>query len=278
MNTLISVPGLAERLQHDAVTVIDCRFSLMDKSAGRQAYAASHLPGALFADMEADLSSPHVPGVTGRHPLPAKTDWIKKVCSWGLTPARQVVAYDDAGGAGAARLWWMLQWIGHDNVAVLDGGWQAWNGAGMPVSVDSVTAPATSSDRYSERKPLVTLLSVDEIDTRCQTLLDARELPRFHGEVEPIDPVAGHIPGARCSPYSGNLQAGGKFKSRAALIEKFSPALQSSQPVVCYCGSGVTACHNILAMKHAGLEVPGLYAGSWSEWIADDNRPVARGD
>ena len=278
MDTLISTEELKNLLETGNVMVFDCRFSLMDKQAGRKAYGQGHIPGALFADMEADLSAVHIPGVTGRHPLPQRQDFVARVCSWGLTPQTQVVAYDDAGGAGAARLWWMLQWIGHAKVAVLDGGWQAWNAEGFPVSTEPATAANPSSDQYSDLDPLVGLLEVGQVNPGRQTLLDARELPRFRGEVEPIDPVAGHIPGAYCSPFSANLNSEGRFKSRGELREKFSFAEYSFLPVVCYCGSGVTACHNILAMKHAGLAVPALYGGSWSEWITDPARKVATGD
>jgi thiosulfate/3-mercaptopyruvate sulfurtransferase len=278
MDTLIDVETLRQLLDKGGVTVFDCRFSLMDHDAGRQAYTAAHIPGALFADMEADLSASHIPGVTGRHPLPSKQDWIARAGSWGLEPGRQVVAYDDAGGAGAARLWWMLQWIGHEKVAVLDGGWQAWKAAGLPVSAEPAEVPAPAPDHYSAMAPLVSVLQSSEINPAMQTLLDARELARFRGEVEPIDPVAGHIPGAFCSPFSGNLNTAGKFRSQEELREKFTPAVFSFLPVVCYCGSGVTACHNILAMKYAGLDVPALYAGSWSEWITDPARAVATGD
>jgi thiosulfate/3-mercaptopyruvate sulfurtransferase len=278
MDTLVDVEQLRQLLDRGGVMVFDCRFSLMDHEAGRNAYSQTHIPSAFFADMESDLSTPHIPGVTGRHPLPERNAWIAKVSSWGIQPQCQVVAYDDAGGAGAARLWWMLQWIGHENVAVLDGGWQAWKAAGLPVTAD-IPAPLTAApDHYSGKVPLVRLMQTEEINPVMLTLLDARELARFRGEVEPIDPVAGHIPGAFCSPFSGNLNSNGKFRTREELREKFTPAEFSFLPVVCYCGSGVTACHNILAMKHAGLNVPALYGGSWSEWITDPGRKVATGD
>lgn len=277
MNTLISVPQLSSLLGEASVMVFDCRFALMDPAAGRRAYAAAHIPGAYYADMNRDLSTPHIPGVTGRHPLPAKADWIAKVQGWGIHPGIQVVLYDDNGGASAARMWWMLQWIGHAKVAVLNGGWQAWMGTSMPVT-DVVPAPhKPATFDYAALPGTVRLLTAGEIDGSKQLLLDARDPPRFRGEVEPIDPVAGHIPGASCSPFSANLNAGGAFRSVEELRAKFNEAARSNLPVVCYCGSGVTACHNILAMTIAGLPMPALYAGSWSEWITDAQRPVAKG-
>lgn len=227
--------------------------------------------------MNRDLSTPHVPGKTGRHPLPAKEDWIAKVQSWGIHPELQVVLYDDNGGASAARMWWMLQWIGHDKVAVLDGGWQAWAAARKPVTDKASALRAPSTFDYASLRPAAALVSAEEVDGTKQVLLDARDAPRFRGEVEPIDPVAGHIPGAVCSPFAANLDAGA-FKPAAELRNKFAAAASSARPVVCYCGSGITACHNILAMTIAGLPMPALYAGSWSEWITNTARPVAKGN
>jgi thiosulfate/3-mercaptopyruvate sulfurtransferase len=277
MNTLVSVTQLSSLLDDASVIVFDCRFTLADPAAGRRAYDSAHIPGAYFAEMNHDLSTPHIPGKTGRHPLPAKADWIAKVTSWGIHPELQVVLYDDNGGASAARMWWMLQWIGHGKVAVLDGGWQAWTGAGKPVT-DKVPAPrAPSTFDYASLRSDAALLGAEAVDGTKQLLLDARDPPRFRGEVEPIDPVAGHIPGAVCSPFAANLESG-VFKPAAELRRKFADAASSARPVVCYCGSGITACHNILAMTIAGLPMPALYAGSWSDWITNTARPVARGN
>lgn len=277
MNTIVSVERLAALLGTPELMIFDCRFALMDPAAGRRAYDSAHLPGAFFADMNRDLSTPHIPGQTGRHPLPAKADWIRRVQQWGIHPEVQVVLYDDNGGASAARMWWMLRWIGHDRVAVLDGGWQAWTGKNLPVT-DKLPEPrAAASFDYASARSQASLLTAADVDGSSQLLLDARDPARFRGEVEPIDPVAGHIPGARCSPFSANLDANGQFKSPAQLREKFAGAGKFDEPVVCYCGSGVTACHNILAMAIAGLPMPALYAGSWSEWITDPARPVAKG-
>jgi thiosulfate/3-mercaptopyruvate sulfurtransferase len=277
MNTLINVTQLSSLLEEATSIVFDCRFALADPAAGRKAYEQAHIPGAYFVDVNRDLSMPHLPGMTGRHPLPKKADWIAQVQSLGIHPDVQVVLYDDNGGASAARMWWMLQWIGHKNVAVLDGGWQAWTAAGMPVT-DVVPAPrARASFDYNTLRSRMSLITASQIDGRSQLLLDARDPPRFRGEVEPIDPVAGHIPGARCSPFSANLNANGTFRSVAELREKFTGADRFDMPVVCYCGSGITACHNILALAVAGMPMPALYAGSWSEWITNPARPIAKG-
>jgi thiosulfate/3-mercaptopyruvate sulfurtransferase len=280
MNTLISVAQLSSLLGEASVMIFDCRYALMDPAAGRRAYDQAHLPGAYFADMSRDLSTPPIPGKTSRHPLPAKADWIAKVQSWGIHPGIQVVLYDDNGGASAARMWWMLQWIGHSKVAVLDGGWQAWTRTSNPVT-DKVPAPqAPSHFDYAAQRSPAALITANEVNGRNQLLLDARDAPRFRGEVEPIDPVAGHIPGAVCSPFSANLNAAGAFRTPEELRAKFASAGSMNRldrPVVCYCGSGITACHNILAMTIAGLPMPALYAGSWSEWITDPTRPVEKG-
>jgi thiosulfate/3-mercaptopyruvate sulfurtransferase len=278
LHPLITASDLEAKLADPALRLFDCRYSLLDPSAGQRAYSLSHLPGARFIDMNRDLSTPHVAGKTGRHPLPARTDWIARVSGLGITPDSLVVLYDDGGGASASRMWWMLRWIGHDKVVVLDGGWQAWTAAALPVSQEVPQPAMAVKDHYSRRPALVQLWTADAVDGTRQLLLDAREAPRFRGEVEAIDPVAGHIPGASCSPFSQNLQADGRFRSPEALREKFANAIVSRKPVVCYCGSGITACHNILAMAVAGLPVPALYAGSWSEWITDASRPVATGD
>lgn len=270
--TLITVSELKSFLDEPGLQVFDCRFSLADAGAGRKAYQQAHIPGACFADMNHDLSSPHIPGVTGRHPLPAKDEWLKKVQQWGIDRNTQVVLYDDAGGAGAARMWWMLRWLGHGKVAVLDGGWPAWLAVGEDAVETAIpSSPKRASDDYSDCPPLTRLYEAEQIASEKQVLLDARDEARYRGEVEPIDPVAGHIPGARCFPFTSNLEEGGHFKSKQQLAERFS---NLAGDVVSYCGSGVTACHNILAMVHAGLPEPALYAGSWSEWITDPSRKI----
>ncbi|MDT8397696.1 MAG: sulfurtransferase [Pseudomonadales bacterium] len=280
MKTLVTVAELARQLDNPLWLVADCRFSLTDVCAGYKAWLDTHIPGAFHADVNLHLSAAHIPGITGRHPLPDQEQWRQQVQNWGITPTRQVVVYDDAGGAFAARMWWMLRWLGHENVAVLDGGWQAWNKQGLPVSTQLSTPAVNTKEMCGVRTPLTRLISADAIDGSKHLLLDARELPRFRGESETIDPVAGHIPGARCSPFSANLDAQGCFKTGAALREKFAAAgvTTDERDLVCYCGSGLTATHNILALKLAGFEEPLLYAGSWSDWITDPHRPRASGD
>jgi len=279
MQTLITAAEVEKHLTDSGWRVFDCRFSLADAAAGRRAYLESHIPGAFHSDLDEHLSAPHVPGVTGRHPLPGKAEWIARVQSWGISPDVQVALYDDSGGAFAARMWWMLRWIGHDRVAVLDGGWRAWKESGLPVSTSLPEPPYPSRADYSRRPSLTRLIGAGDIDAGRQLLLDAREPARFRGEVEPLDTAAGHIPGAKCSPSGANLDAAGFFKPKAALLEKFLAATgEAAGDVVCYCGSGVTAAHNILAMRHAGLAEPLLYAGSWSEWITDPAREIAIGE
>ncbi len=278
LNTLVSVTDLSANLDNPHWCIVDCRFSLADAQAGQRAYDEAHIPGAHYVNLETTLSSPHIAGDTGRHPLPDKNVWISSVSDLGINPQIQVVVYDDAGGAMAARMWWMLRWIGHENVAVLDGGWQAWQQEGLAVSCDIPEPAQGANSDYATLPSLVSIVEADAVDSRNQALLDARELPRYKGEVEPLDPVAGHIPGAICSPFSANLDVSGRFLPASALREKFRQALESKKPIVCYCGSGVTAAHNILALKVAGIDNVVLYPGSWSEWITDDKRPITTGD
>ena len=275
-NTIISVHELAACLDNPDWVILDCRFSLADPEAGRHAYTESHIPRAQYVSLDDHLSTPHIPGKTGRHPLPDQAEWRKQAAGFGIRPQTQVIMYDDAGGAMAARLWWMLRWIGHEAAAVLDGGWQAWLEAGNEQSRDVPGAAIATA--YPVLPSLVKTIDARNIDADSQLLVDARDLPRFRGDTEPLDPVAGHIPGAVCSPFSANLDSSKHFLSPEALREKFGVVAISSKPVVCYCGSGVTAAHNILAMKIAGLDDAALYPGSWSEWITDPTRPVARGD
>jgi thiosulfate/3-mercaptopyruvate sulfurtransferase len=278
LNTLVSVADLSANLHNPDWCIVDCRFSLADAQAGQRAYDEAHIPGAHYVNLETTLSSPHIAGNTGRHPLPDKNVWIGSVGDLGIHPQIQVVVYDDAGGAMAARMWWMLRWIGHENVAVLDGGWQAWQRQGLAVTSDIPQPAQGVNSDYATLPSLVRIVEADAVDSRNQALLDARELPRYKGEVEPLDPVAGHIPGAICSPFSENLDASGSFRTGVELREKFIGALASNKPLICYCGSGVTATHNILALKVAGIDEVALYPGSWSEWITDDKRPIATGD
>lgn len=280
MKTLIDVDQVKINLDNPNWQIIDCRFSLADTQAGYKAYQDQHVRGAMYAHLDDHLSGTVIDGRTGRHPLPEINAWFDQVSQWGLDASKQVVAYDDSGGAFAARLWWLLRWTGHESVAVLDGGWQACLDSNLPTDRLMPVQPSNESDstQYDTHPALTKQVSVEQVMEDDFLLLDARDEARFRGEIEPIDPVAGHIPGALCAPFSGNLTENGFFKTKAELQDRFSgfTAESESKPLVCYCGSGVTATHNILAMVHAGLSEPALYPGSWSEWITDPNRPVEK--
>jgi len=261
------------------LVIVDCRFQLNDKAAGRRAYEAGHVPGAHYADLEQDLSGGIVPGVSGRHPLPAVAELTRKLRAWGVRSTARVVAYDDAGGAMAARLWWLLRWLGHDDVCVCDGGYQAWLAAGGEPT--QVVPPASDGDFEPRPREELVVTAAEVANRPASTwLLDARARERYRGEVEPIDAIAGHIPGAVCVPFAENLAPGGNFADGAELAQRYRAVVgdTAAANVVVYCGSGVTACHDILAAEHAGLGLFRLYAGSYSEWIADGSRPVASGE
>ena len=274
--TLIEVPELQAAIDTGSgLFLFDCRFSLADARYGASAFADSHIPRAQFADLNQQLSASPVPGETGRHPLPDRESFLHQVQSWGVTPDAQVVTYDDDNGAFAARLWWMFRWLGHENVSVLDGGIAAWKEAGLTLTQETQQWDLSG---YQTRTALTRLINTSEVLSQSGILADARDLPRFRGEVEPIDPIAGHIPGAICLPFADDLDKG-RFKSRGELSQRFAQnGIERDSHVICYCGSGVTAAHNILALVHAGFSEPFLYAGSWSEWIADPERPVATGE
>lgn len=279
---LLTAPQLAERLSAPELRILDCRFALDDPAYGRTRYAEGHVPGAQFADLERDLSGPIIKGVTGRHPLPDPARLQEALRAWGVDQDSTIVLYDDGPGAFAARAWWLLAWLGkRDGVFLLDGGFQAWQAAGLPVTAQ-VTEPARGD--FTARPDACLVVEADQLGRRLAepglTLIDARALPRFRGEVEPLDPVAGHIPGARCAPFTDNLGADGHFLPADQLRLRFERLLDGRRPeqLVAYCGSGVTACHNLFAMSLAGFALAPLYAGSWSEWITDAARPVATGD
>ena len=279
---LISPRTLATRLEEPGLVVLDCRFALEDPDYGRRSYAEGHIAGSYFADLEQDLSGTVVRGVTGRHPLPEPESLLERLRDCGISNDSEVVLYDDGPGAFAARAWWLLAWLGkRDGVYLLDGGLKAWHAAGLPLSLD----PAPHEPGHLQGKPDPTLVvSADQLQARLGqpelTLLDARAQPRFRGEAEPIDPVAGHIPGAQCAPFTDNLCADGTFLPAEVLRERLAAKLgdRPASTLVCYCGSGVTACHNLFALCLAGYPLVPLYAGSWSEWITDPQRPVATGD
>ena len=279
--TLISAANLHDRLATapGSVLVFDCRFDLVDPTVGEAAYAAGHIPGAQYLHLDRDLSGAKT-GKNGRHPLPERAALVSALAARGLSEGLQVVAYDAQGGSYAARLWWLLRWLGHDSVAVLDGGLQAWEAAGFALSTD---VPKAAAGNFKAGAPLQVTIDAQAVtrnlSTRELVVVDARAADRYRGENETIDPVGGHIPGARNRFFKDNLAADGRFKPAHTLREDFTAVLAGKTPehVVLQCGSGVTACHNMLAMEIAGLHGAALYAGSWSEWCADPSRPVATG-
>lgn len=251
--------------------ILDCRARLEESSAGRRLWEAEHIAGSRHVDLDRDLSSP--PGEGGRHPLPEKTAFTATLQRLGISPDIPVVVYDDRGGQlAAARAWWMLHcWVGHPDVRVLDGGVTAWQReGGEMVHGDFGVTPSVWQPEYDDRM----LVAADSVLATSDVKIDARALARFRGEVEPIDRVAGHIPGAMCRPSATNLTADGRFKPADTLATE----LLRHDRAISYCGSGVTACHNILAYAIAGRDLPRLYVGSWSHWIGDSRRPVATGD
>ena len=278
-HTLIDVPTLVAELADPALRIVDCRFDLGDPDAGAAAYRRGHIPGAVYAHLDADLSGPRAPW-TGRHPLPEPEALAATFGRLGIDAAVQVVAYDDSGGVYAARLWWLLRWLGHEAVAVLDGGLGAWRAAGRPL----VTEVAAAAPRRFEPAPRdAAPVSADEVAALLARdgclLLDARSAERYEGRVEPRDPKAGHVPGATHHHYARNLGSDGRFLPPAALRSAFEQLLGRRPPaaLVSMCGSGVTACHTLLALEVAGLTGARLYPGSWSEWCRDPARPVATG-
>ncbi len=279
MHTLVSINDLLTNLASPDWTLFDCRFALTDPEAGLKSYHLDHIPRAHYSDLNADLSDPVIAGQTGRHPLPAMDRWVERVRGWGIERSTQVVAYDDSGGPFAARLWWLFRWSGHRRVAVVDGGWRAWINSKYPTTPEPPDPVPESS--FDAGPPITRTIDADALLARIQSdrihLLDAREGARFRAEEEPLDTVAGHIPGATCVPFGENLDRNGFFRSAAQLKERFDRHCPNGQDVVCYCGSGVTAAHNILAIVHAGFQEPILYGGSWSEWILDPQRPTETG-
>ncbi len=277
--TLIAPGTLAPLLADPRLLVVDCRFDLARPDAGRQAWTQGHLPGAVYAHLERDLSAPVTPQ-TGRHPLPAPDVFAATLSRWGVDDQTQVVAYDDAAGMFAARLWWMLRWLGHDAVAVLDGGLAAWQACGG--RMDTAEPSPRAAGFKARLRPLMAVTTAEvvrELAARACLLVDARAAERFRGELEPIDRVAGHVPGAVNRPCQQNLDPAGRFLPAGELALRWRETLGSRAPpqVICMCGSGVTACHDLLALECMGLHGARLYAGSWSEWIRDPSRGVARG-
>jgi thiosulfate/3-mercaptopyruvate sulfurtransferase len=277
--TLISTAALASRVDHDAYVVIDCRFKLDDPAWGEREHAAAHIPGAVYAHLDRDLSGPKT-GANGRHPLPSP-DALSATCArFGIESGIQVVAYDQDNGMFASRLWWLLRWMGHDAVAVLDGGFAKWIAEGRPTRAGVETPAAKPFVAHVRGDMMVDAAGVAALaGSPASVLVDARAPQRFRGEVEPLDKVPGHIPGARNYFFQDNVDEHGTFRTPEELRERLRPSIGGAAiaDVICYCGSGVTACHNLLAMEHAGLSGAKLYPGSWSEWCADDTRPVETG-
>ena len=280
-NTLVNEQALAKELGRDDLRIVDARFVLMnqDPAAGFIGYQASHLPGAVYAHLNNDLSDLSKAG-QGRHPLPDPIAFANTLGKWGITPKHQVVVYDAGDGSmAAARLWWLLKLLGHARIAVLDGGLAAWRAAGLPETSEAPQITVVADYPASFDRDAV--VDADEVQSRLGEppgwLLDARAPERFRGEIEPLDAVAGHIPGAVNRPYALNLRDG-RFKPSAELRAELVPLLMGHAPeaVVLSCGSGVTACHLLLAMEHAGLHGARVYAGSWSGWISDPSRPIER--
>jgi thiosulfate/3-mercaptopyruvate sulfurtransferase len=274
--TLISTDALGHHLDDPAIVIVDCRFRLDDEAWGQREYSAAHIPGAVYAHLDRDLSAPRT-GTNGRHPLPDPNAMARTLGRLGITSGVQVVAYDQDNGMFASRLWWTLRWLGHDAAAVLDGGFAKWQSEGRATKRgDQQRAP-----REFAVKPRIGMATdaagVARVMNRPDwRLVDARAPERYRGETEPIDKLPGHIPGAANHFFQWNLDDRGTFRSPEDLRERFSTALGGIAPehVVCYCGSGVTACHNLLALERAGLMGAKLYPGSWSEWSSDPARPI----
>ena len=282
--TLIEPTELATRLTDPSWAILDCRFELAQPQWGASAYAAGHIPHALYAHLDEDLSGP-VAASTGRHPLPEINALAETFGRWGIDAQVQVVAYDQGNGAYAARLWWLLRWMGHSRVAVLNGGFAAWQRAGLPVDAKPATRQPRRFVALPTANQVVTTAELERALARgelatgeAMLLVDARAADRFAGENETIDPVAGHVPGAHNHPFARNLEASGEFLPAPELRRRWQATLRKVpvERAISMCGSGVTACHNLLALEIAGLSGARLYAGSWSEWIRDPARPVAR--
>ena len=277
--TLIDAATLASQLERDDVAIFDCRFELGNPGWGGSEYSREHIPGAQYLHLDRDLASPITPQ-SGRHPLPDPQQFARRIGALGAGPGMQLIAYDLGNGAYAARFWWLARWIGVRSVAVLDGGITAWRAAGLPLERTARTPQARQMPVTLANDAALDSAAVAELSKRPGNLLvDARGADRFAGRNETIDPIAGHVPGARNLPFTGNLAADGKFLPAELLRRRWMTLLGSQPPdaVIAMCGSGVTACQNLLALEHAGLGGARLYPGSWSEWIRDPQRPIAVG-
>ncbi len=279
-SNLIGTGELQPLLGQTDLRIVDCRFDLSDPRAGRRAYRDQHIPGAVFADLDEDLAAPAAPD-TGRHPLPDPQAFAETLGRLGISNSSDVVVYDEGGGGLAARAWWMLRWLGHQRVRLLDGGYQRWTAENRPLaSGDEIVAAASFVACPQPEKILGTGELVGRLETIEElNLIDARDSARFRGEVEPIDPVSGHIPGSSNLPYTVSLRNDGTWKSRAELESLWSKVLGTEKKTAwaVMCGSGVTACHLAISAMEVGYSEPRLYVGSWSEWIRDPRRPVGLG-
>ena len=275
--TIISASELFAQLDNPKWIIFDCRFNVTQPQWGREQYDTGHIPGAFYCDLDKDLSSPPTSD-SGRHPLPDAQTLGLKLAAWGVSDNSQVVVYDEAVGAVAARMWWTLRWLGHNAVAVLDGGLKQWNEAAYPLNTElPKTKPKGNFQPHPNDDLWVSTAEVERVGTDADTvLIDARSQARFRGEEEQVDPVGGHIPGALNRPLTDNMGSDGRFLSSQQLRDYYAPLCR--EQVIHYCGSGVTACHNLLAMEVAGLGLQQLYVGSWSEWIRSKDRPLATGD
>lgn len=274
--TLVSAQDTLEHLEDPNWRIIDCQFDLKDKSHGYQSYRKEHIPSAIYADLENDLSSP-ISANSGRHPLPAVSDICEKFSKWGIQTNTQVIVYDNVFGSYAARLWWLLKWLGHRKVAVLNGGLTFWKQAGYPLTSKMPTVnPVDFSAQPNMSMMVDTNYIANTLSTSVLTLIDVRDSERYKGLQEPIDKAAGHIPGAINIPWKTNLDQNGLYLNSSQLQTQYQEILknQESQNLVFMCGSGVSACHSLVALENIGISHTKLYPGSWSEWIQDASRPI----
>jgi len=279
-NTLVTTEELAAHIDDPDWLIFDCRFTLTEAGAGRKNYAQAHIPGAIYVHLEEDLSSA-ISNTSGRHPLPDADSLSKKLSAWGVDNTKQLIVYDDAFGAIAGRMWWILRWLGHTKIALLEGGLPVWLRDGhatterLPILTPAIFQPQINTSLVVNTDDVEAMMNDDSY-----LIIDARSEERFEGVLEPFDKVAGHIPGALNVPYDDNLSVSGGFETQEELYESYSDRVNDlkNENIIHMCGSGVTACHNILAMEHAGLTGSRLYAGSWSEWITNSTRPIATGE
>lgn len=276
--TIISAADLTGILDHPEIAIMDCRFYIPEPDRGYQEYLEGHIPGAVYLNLDQDLSGEIIPGITGRHPLPEVKVFAERLSGWGIDRTTQVIAYDNRSGALAARLWWMLRWLGHDRTAVMDGGWNAWIKANYPQEIPvQIREPKNfTAEEYPDYIADLRLVEKIRLDPDY-LLVDARSSERYWGLNETIDVKAGHIPGAITAPYMENMTEDGYFLPIEQLVERYQDLLDGipAENVILYCGSGVTSNHSLIAMVMAGFDMPKLYPGSWSEWSADPDRPIA---